>query len=251
MGIRIMTIASADISTPLVKAFTYAWAAIQKNNPDVPDVVITFGGGKPGVLGHFAAHRWAAGDQSINEIFVGAEGLRREPREVMATLLHEAAHGLALTRDIQDVSRGGRYHNARFRELAEEVGIQVERHQVIGWSLTTITPETEAQYAAAIRRLEAAMVAHRKTDEDILTGLLGGLGGTGGGDGDGDGDSAFGRGRKRKSSNGVVLTCQCEKPRRIRVSLTVADAGQIACGICGAEFTLDDDDDDDDAGEDD
>jgi hypothetical protein len=242
-----------DISTPLVQAFTFAWSAIQENHPDVPDVVITFGGGKPGVLGHFAAHRWAAGDRSINEIFVGAEGLNRSPQEVMATLLHEAAHGVALTRDLQDVSRGGRYHNGRFRDLAEELGIEVQRHQVIGWSITTLPAATEQAYAESIERLESAMVAYRKSDLDVLIGGLGGLiGGGGDGDGEGDGESAFGRGRRRKSSNGVVLTCQCEKPRRIRVSLTVAEAGQIACGICGAEFAdPDDGDEDDEDGEED
>jgi len=48
------------------------------------------------------------------------------PRDVLGTLLHEAAHGMAATRQIKDTSRQGRYHNRRFAELAAELGITVE-----------------------------------------------------------------------------------------------------------------------------
>jgi hypothetical protein len=37
---------------------------------------------------------------------------------VLGTLLHEAAHALADQRAIKDNSRQGRYHNARYRQLA-------------------------------------------------------------------------------------------------------------------------------------
>jgi hypothetical protein len=38
---------------------------------------------------------------------------------------------------IKDTSRQGRYHSARFRELAVELGITLERDLWIGWSITT------------------------------------------------------------------------------------------------------------------
>lgn len=86
------------------------WAAIQARHPDVPGVVIALGagsGGKRGLkLGHFAADRWQRGDGKLPELFVGGEGLSRGSRGVLGTLLHEAAHGVASTRDIQDTSRG-------------------------------------------------------------------------------------------------------------------------------------------------
>jgi hypothetical protein len=44
-------------------------------------------------------------------------GLARGAREVLATELHEAAHGLAAARGIRDTSRQSRYHNARYRRL--------------------------------------------------------------------------------------------------------------------------------------
>ena len=43
-------------------------------------------------------------------MLVSGEGLQRGPTDVLGTLLHEAAHGLAQARSIQDTSRQGRYH---------------------------------------------------------------------------------------------------------------------------------------------
>ncbi|WP_297495484.1 hypothetical protein [Pseudonocardia sp.] len=42
---------------------------------------------------------------------------------MLATLLHEAAHALAHVRGIKDSSRQGRWHNAKFKALSEELGI--------------------------------------------------------------------------------------------------------------------------------
>lgn len=226
--------AQTDISTPLVRAFAYAWDAIQKRNPEVPNVVITFGDGSMGFglrkNGHFAPNRWARGEEHIHELFIGGEGLERTPEEVMGTLLHEAAHGLAIVRDVQDVSREGRYHNGTFKALGEELGIELAYSKAIGWSKTTITPAAVKTYAAAIRRLEAAMVAYRR-DPMALVSLPGGLGGLLGG------ATTKGRRKPGTSRNGQVLECACEHPRKIRVSDSTAELGPITCGICGADFS--------------
>ena len=42
---------------------------------------------------------------------------------MLDTELHEAAHGLAAARGIQDTGRQGRYRNARYPGLAEELGL--------------------------------------------------------------------------------------------------------------------------------
>lgn len=52
--------------------------------------------------------RWQHGDQLLSGLFVGGE-LQRGNAEILATLLHEAAHGVAATRGIRDTSRQGRY----------------------------------------------------------------------------------------------------------------------------------------------
>ena len=65
-------------------------------------------------------------------MFVGGEGLAWGPADVLATFLHEAAHALAQVRGINDTSRQGRWHNARFKSVAEEVGIAVSKDR--GWA---------------------------------------------------------------------------------------------------------------------
>ena len=74
---------TAESVTPrLVAALDRAWSQIRAQHLDVSEVVITLGSGPDGNgpvrLGHFAG-----------------EGLARGPADVLATLLHEAAHGTA------------------------------------------------------------------------------------------------------------------------------------------------------------
>jgi hypothetical protein len=52
----------------------------------------------------------------------------RSSADVLGILLPEAAHAIADRRGIKDTSRQGRYHNARFRTLADEVGLEVRGH---------------------------------------------------------------------------------------------------------------------------
>ena len=92
---------------------------------------------------------------------ISGEGLRRSAREVLATLLHEAAHALADARGIKDTSRQGRYHNKHFKNCAEEVGLTVEHDDKFGWSATTITPATELAYASQLQALTEAMTLWR------------------------------------------------------------------------------------------
>lgn len=141
---------SSGVTLPLVTALEAIWLAIQERHPDVPDVVLTLGAGSLGEragqlrLGHFAADRWQHGEhERLPELFVGGEGLQRRPVEILGTLLHEAAHAVAHVRGIKDTSRQGRFHNTRFKALAEELGITVATTGNIGWS-NGIVPETIA-----------------------------------------------------------------------------------------------------------
>jgi hypothetical protein len=206
---------SGTVTGPLVVAIERTWAAIQERHPDVPDVVLTLGNGsaRPGqlTLGHFHDGKWATGETRLPELFVGGEGLAHGPRAVLGTLLHEATHGVAATRSIKDTSRQGRYHNTRFRDLATELGIRVERDPRIGWSITTVPDTTAQHYGDQIAALDTAIKAHRLAD-------------------------VHGAGRTT-SNNGLVATCECEPPRKIRLSRSAYDAGAITCGACEADFT--------------
>jgi hypothetical protein len=89
----------------------------------------------------------------LPEVFIGGEGLVRGAADVLGTLLHEAAHALAHVRDIKDTSRQGRWHNAKFKALAEELGIEVAKDPRIGWSPTAIPASTREEYAEVIDEL--------------------------------------------------------------------------------------------------
>ncbi|GAA1840913.1 hypothetical protein GCM10009836_20310 [Pseudonocardia ailaonensis] len=146
----------------MIRALERAWSAIRARHPEIPAVVIVVGAGSgtgPELkLGHFAAMRWGADPDEtaadglkpdrLPEVFVGGEGLARGPADVLATLLHEAAHALAHVRGIKDTSRQGRWHNAKFKALAEELGIAVTKDPKIGWSPTTLHNEMRRSYAA-------------------------------------------------------------------------------------------------------
>jgi hypothetical protein len=113
--------------------------------------------------GHYAAGRWRHRESAevAHEVFVSGELLGHEARDVMATLLHEATHAVAHERKIQDMSRGGRYHNARFRALAIELGLRVEQAGPLGWSATSMPDETVARYRRELTALGKALTASR------------------------------------------------------------------------------------------
>ncbi|MGL4297893.1 MAG: hypothetical protein ACRCW4_02330 [Candidatus Neomicrothrix subdominans] len=219
----------------LVAALEVVWSGIRERHPDVPAVVVTLGAGSIGVpsgslkLGHFAARRWVTDGQSsetVAELFVGGEGLQRGAESVLATLLHEAAHGIAHVRGVQDTSRQGRYHNGRYRELGEEVGLTITKTGDIGWSGTALAAGTAEEYSVEVDELADALVAYRRAE-----GQLSADPGTGPGGG-GDGEAASPSGKRPK--NGLVLSCAC--PRRIRASAAVVLLGPIVCGVCDADF---------------
>lgn len=170
---------TAQIGSKTITAIEHAWHAIRANHPELPEIVVIMGGGLvPGglKLGHFARDIWAHREHNTenaldvgaeaavrrSELFVGAEGLARQPHEVLATLLHEAAHALAHVRGIQDTARQGRYHNREFAKLGDEVGLIITkdtapRGRNIGYSITAIKDETVAAYIGTIAELELAL----------------------------------------------------------------------------------------------
>ena len=157
----------------LLAALEHAWQAIRTRHPDVPDAVLVVASGSEGKrlnLGHFAPHRWQVAGADRHEVLVGGEGLHRGPTEVLGTLLHEAAHGLAQARRIQDTSRQGRYHNRRYAHLARELGLDVATVKPIGWSATTIPEPTAAGYAGQLEELAAALVLWRRQEHRIGSG---------------------------------------------------------------------------------
>jgi hypothetical protein len=202
----------AQAGSTLVAALERAWTAIRDRHPQVPDVVTTVASGSVGrrgglQLGHFADRRWTVATAQRPELFVGGEGLAAGAIEVLGTLLHEGAHGLAAARTIQDTSRQGRYHNRAYAALAGELGLTVRTAGNRGWTATTVPAETAASYAAVIDDLTRALVLWRRAED---------------------------HGRGKRSRNLLAAVCGCG--RRIRASRSTLQEAPILCGRCGEPF---------------
>lgn len=189
------------------------WEDIRIAHPDVPEAIFAFGSGVRGkrlVNGHFAENTWQRDKETVHEVFISGEGLARGAVDTFGTLLHEAAHGIANTRDIQDTSRQGRYHNEKFRQIAEEeLGLELEKDPRIGWSPTTVPESAQAEWAPQIQALENVLGFYRLMPELK---------------------------EKKPSNNLPVWECQCDPARKIRISKKAAEEGPVICGVCEEKF---------------
>lgn len=93
----------------------------------------------PKAYGHFSLREdtWVSKLGGTHEINIGAGTLSRNIESVVATLLHEMVHYYNYVNGIQDCSRGGTYHNKKFKAAAEARDLIVEHHDKYGWTITS------------------------------------------------------------------------------------------------------------------
>lgn len=92
----------------------------------------------PRAYGHVTCGKvWKKKESSCYELNMGAGTLDRPIENIVATLLHEMVHIYNLMNNIQDCSRSNTYHNKKFKEKAESVGLIIEYDNRIGWSITS------------------------------------------------------------------------------------------------------------------
>ncbi|MGH2895188.1 MAG: hypothetical protein ACRDPM_18250 [Solirubrobacteraceae bacterium] len=144
----------------------------------------------------------------LSEVSITDDALAAGPVGVLSTLLHEASHTVCERREIKGTSRQGRYHNARFKVVGEELGLQGEqRDPLFGWSLVTATPATAALYSKSVAQLATAFAwepRHRS--------------------------AAAERSRGRRLPAGAVLGCGCGK--RQRAAGRALRPRAVICGSC-------------------
>jgi len=94
----------------------------------------------PRAYGHVTvAKSWRKGQENRHELNIGAGTLDRPVENVVATLLHECVHLWNIQQGIQDCSRGGTYHNKKFRDAATQRDLDISYDSRIGWSITEPT----------------------------------------------------------------------------------------------------------------
>lgn len=227
----------------IVAVLEETWEAIRAEHPDLPHVVIVTGSGFIGSprWAHWRESGWTerqGADEHAHsrhgEMFVAGEALAKGAEHVVESMLHEGAHTLATAREIQDTSRQGRWHNDKFRKLAQELGLEYRGDKADpthGFSNMLLTDATREKYADLIKKLDAAIRAVIRMPAFVA--------GTTGEHGGGE----FIHGGKRpktegsgSSTNNLKLTCECEQPKIIRASKKVAELGVIRCDDCGELF---------------
>lgn len=92
----------------------------------------------PGMGGRYSPNgTWTVDDDmDVPELNVSAESLSSPIEYVVAALLHEMVHYDLDVKGIQSSSRGGTYHNKRFRDRAQECDLIVNQTPKGGWSET-------------------------------------------------------------------------------------------------------------------
>jgi len=94
----------------------------------------------PRAYGHVTVGKsWRKGQEHRHELNIGAGTLDRPIENVTATLLHEMVHLWNMQIGVQDCSRGGAYHNKKFRDAATARDLDIGYDSSIGWSITQPT----------------------------------------------------------------------------------------------------------------
>lgn len=211
---------SEDLIAGVLSAAADVWAELQRNHPGIPNVVIVGGtSGRSGFSqthGHFWAGQWKHNGATRPEVYLSGESIVRGAVATFGTLAHEAAHAYAHAKGIKDTSNAGRYHNRRFKAIAETFGLEIGQADVIGFSPTTVPAHTAERYAGVIDGLAVAIQGYRAAPGMTFT-----TGGTGGGE--------PGEGAESKRVRLRMLCPECDNPTPVGRKWWDAHGGNLYC----------------------
>lgn len=176
---------------------------------------------KPGTMGHCSVAKvWQRKEDSTYELNIAAEVLNYPIEETLDTMLHEMVHLYCRENGIKEVSRGGKYHNGRFKEEAEKRGLECFRQGDYGWN--TRPSDRLVEYALE-KDWNEIRIGRNTIPPFILTGTGNTATQTGAG-------TAGAPGGKRPSST-RKLQCPCCK-NSVRATKTV----RIMCMDCNEQM---------------
>ena len=185
-------------------------------NGELSDITLTIQQ-KEATYGHVTLSEvWMIENNGQHELNVAAGGLVRPIENIVATIMHESVHIYCIQNGIKDTSNKHVYHNKRFKEIAEQHGLIIDRHEKYGYTLTT--PSQKLIEYCREQGFENLHIYRREEGQTIGKGL----GGTAGGD-SGAGTAA----PKRKSSTRKYI-CDCG------VSARATREVYLICGRCMA-----------------
>lgn len=161
------------------------------------------------------------GDKANWKIALNPEHFYKPVDFVAAVLLHEMCHHAAVLDGVQDCSRGGTYHNKRFKAYAESTGLlNVEKDDRYGWTVTT--PNDEMLLLCAEQDYPEFQISEKNLLD--LSGLI---------PPDSDSDTGNAGGSAPSKSNSRKHVCPCCGA----IARTTKDIPLI-CGLCRVDMTM-------------
>lgn len=125
----------------MINQYEFAFDKINEKyfNNELVKPVISIQTGKGDAYGWCTNYEaWTNGEAGYFEINLCADLLDRSVEELCSTLFHEMVHLSNIMNEIKDCN--GKYHNGKFRDAAEKVGLTVEKTSY-GYSKTTLSEE--------------------------------------------------------------------------------------------------------------
>lgn len=169
---------------------------------------------KPGTYGHCSVAKvWKRTEEQTYELNIAAEVLNYPIEETLDTMLHEMVHLYCRENGIKEVSRGGRYHNGRFKAEAERRGLTCYQCGNAGWN--TRPGDNLVEYA-----LEKGWNEIKIGRNNLPPAMRSGATGTA------HGAAGTGSGERRPSSTRKLVCPKCGQ------SVRATKAVHIICGIC-------------------
>jgi hypothetical protein len=185
-------------------------------NGELSDITLTIQQ-KQMTYGHVTLSEvWVIENNGQHELNVAAGGLMRPIKNIVATIMHECVHIYCMQNSIKDTSNNHVYHNKNFKDIAEQHGLLIERHEKYGYTLTT--PSQKLIDYCKEQGFKDLHIYRREEGQPIGKGM-GDLAG---------GDSGSGTIAPRRTSSTRKYICDCG------ISVRATKEVYIICGRCMA-----------------
>lgn len=210
----------AERGSTSVQVLEAAWELLRGIEPSIPQAVLTLvdARSRRRLHGYFAWSVWKKRRGQAHEIGISPE-LLGHPKELLATMLHEAAHAALHESGMQGgIGKGGYYHLKSFRDQCISYGLSCEfLNTRYGFTITKWPRKAvPKKYQPVVNLLRARLPA-----------------------GIGSQPPREFKGRDLPETGHTMLTCGCsDRSRTIYVKKSVLTAGGVFCSFCRQEFEV-------------
>jgi len=196
-------------TTTIQSALDAALTVIKSHNPNVPSALAVIIAPKKGAHGYFLPNAWQDNGGEHNgsarhEIAMNPQSFDKGAEQVLTTLIHETAHALAHVTGVKDTSRQGRFHNNKFRTIADAMGLVTTDDDKIGTRTPGLQSWAKESYAGTLANLESVLVTFRKPDAD----------------------------KPKAPKTTIRIQCGCEQPVTVPIKWWETMEDVLQCSLC-------------------